>query len=126
MGTFKKTKSLKLILDSFKDKKALTIIELVDKFCDKMNKTTVYRILDRLEQSDLVHSFVDQNGLKRYARNNKNNNSLKLNSTHSHFMCEDCGDTQCIYIDVNLPEPSKYTVKNSEHLLIGHCNNCMI
>ncbi len=126
MGTFKKTKSLKLILDSFKDKKALTIIELVDKFCDKMNKTTVYRILDRLEQSDLVHSFVDQNGLKRYARNNKNNKSLKLNSTHSHFMCEDCGDTQCIYIDVNLPEPSKYTVKNSEHLLIGHCNNCMI
>ena len=126
MGTFKKTKSLKLILDTFKDKKALTIIELVDKFCDKMNKTTVYRILDRLEQCDLVHSFVDQNGLKRYARNNKNIKSTKPNSTHSHFMCEDCGDTQCIYIDVNLPELSKYTVKNSEHLLIGHCNNCMI
>ena len=126
MGNIKKTKSLKLILNTFKDKKALTIIELVDKFCDKMNKTTVYRILDRLEQSDLVHSFVDQNGLKRYARNNKNIKSSKPNSTHSHFMCEDCGDTQCIYIDVNLPEPSKYTVKNSEHLLIGHCNNCLI
>ena len=126
MDTLRKTKSLKLILNTFKDKKALTIIELVDKFCDKMNKTTVYRILDRLEQCDLVHSFVDQNGLKRYARNNKNIKSTKPNSTHSHFMCEDCGDTQCIYIDVNLPELSKYTVKNSEHLLIGHCNNCMI
>ena len=126
MDTLRKTKSLKLILNTFKDKKALTIIELVDKFCDKMNKTTVYRILDRLEQCDLVHSFVDQNGLKRYARNNKNIKSTKPNSTHSHFMCEDCGDTQCIYIDVNLPELSKYTVKNSEHLLIGHCNNCLI
>ena len=126
MDTLRKTKSLKLILNTFKDKKALTIIELVDKFCDKMNKTTVYSILDRLEQCDLVHSFVDQNGLKRYARNNKNIKSTKPNSTHSHFMCEDCGDTQCIYIDVNLPELSKYTVKNSEHLLIGHCNNCMI
>ena len=126
MDTLRKTKSLKLILNTFKEKKALTIIELVDKFCDKMNKTTVYRILDRLEQCDLVHSFVDQNGLKRYARNNKNIKSSKPNSTHSHFMCEDCGDTQCIYIDVNLPELSKYTVKNSEHLLIGHCNNCTI
>ena len=90
-----------------------------------MNKTTVYRILDRLEQCDLVHSFVDQNGLKRYARNNKNIKSTKPNSTHSHFMCEDCGDTQCIYIDVNLPELSKYTVKNSEHLLIGQCESCI-
>ena len=69
MNIFKKTKSVNLILESFNEKEALSIIELVDKFTNKMNKTTVYRILERLEQANILHSFVDQNGLKRYAKN---------------------------------------------------------
>ena len=79
MNIFKKTKSVTLILDSFfNEKEALSIIELVDKFANKMNKTTVYRILERLEEASILHSFVDQNGLKRYAKNNKNLDSLML------------------------------------------------
>ena len=61
MNIFKKTKSVTLILDSFNEKEALSIIELVDKFANKMNKTTVYRILERLEEASILHSFVDQN-----------------------------------------------------------------
>ena len=124
MNIFKKTKSVTLILNSFNEKEALSIIELVDKFANKMNKTTVYRILERLEEANILHSFVDQNGLKRYAKNNKNLDSSNANSNHSHFLCEDCGISICVPIEMNLPKISNFTVKNSEHLLMGHCNNC--
>ena len=124
MNIFKKTKSVTLILDSFNEKEALSIIELVDKFANKMNKTTVYRILERLEQANILHSFVDQNGLKRYAKNKKDIDSSNVDSNHSHFLCEDCGISLCVPIEMNLPKISNFTVKNSEHLLIGHCNNC--
>ena len=124
MNIFKKTKSVTLILDSFNEKEALSIIELVDKFANKMNKTTVYRILERLEEASILHSFVDQNGLKRYAKNNKNLDSSNTDSNHSHFLCEDCGISLCVPIEMNLPKISNFTVKNSEHLLTGHCNNC--
>ena len=34
-----------------------------------MNKTTVYRILDRFEKEGILHWFIDNDGLKRYAKN---------------------------------------------------------
>ena len=36
-----------------------------------MNKTTVYRILDRFEKEGILHWFIDNDGLKRYAKNKK-------------------------------------------------------
>ena len=65
MDKYKKTKSVHLIINTFKNENALTVIELVNRFKTKMNKTTVYRILERLEESKILHSFLDQNGLRR-------------------------------------------------------------
>jgi|TARA_Y100000817_G_scaffold196342_1_gene153563 Fur family ferric uptake transcriptional regulator len=124
MDIYKKTKSVKLIIDTFKNESALTVIELVKRFKTKMNKTTVYRILERLEESGILHSFLDQNGLRRYAKNNKNISSSNTASKHSHFLCEDCGISLCMPLEVKIPKTPNYKIKNSEHLLIGHCNSC--
>ena len=59
MNIERKTKSVKLLLNTFKDLNAISIIDLVQKFKNDMNKTTVYRILDRLEKSNILHSFID-------------------------------------------------------------------
>ena len=92
MTIIRKTKTVKLVLQEFnKINEAISVIDLVEKFSKKMDKTTVYRILDRLEDSGELHSFVDQEGLKRYARGGvkgKIDNALK---SHPHFLCEDCG-----------------------------------
>ena len=69
MKISRKTKTLKIVLDLFdKRDNAYSVVELVSIFSKKMNKTTVYRILDRLEDSGLLHSFLDKDGLKRYAK----------------------------------------------------------
>ena len=124
MNKYKNTKSVKLIINAFKNKNALTVIELINRFKTNMNKTTVYRILERLEESKILHSFLDQKGLKRYAKNDKKNDSSNINSKHSHFLCEDCGVSLCMPLDIKIPNNSNFTIKNSEHLLIGNCNNC--
>ena len=124
MSTYIITKSVNLIINTFKNENALTVIELVNRFKTKMNKTTVYRILERLEESKILHSFLDQNGLRRYAKNNKNISSSNTTSKHSHFLCEDCGVSVCMPLEIKIPKTPNYIVNNSEHLLIGHCNSC--
>ena len=48
------------MLDLFENtSNALSVVELTDTFSKKMNKTTVYRILDRLEEAGELHSFTD-------------------------------------------------------------------
>ena len=125
MKKIRKTKSVQLIIDVFIDKKAISIIELVNRFSDKMNKTTVYRILDRLEKSEILHSFIDQNGLKRYAKNDTETKKSGTLNSHAHFLCEDCGISSCISINLNIPSEFSYTIKNSEHLLLGQCGECL-
>ena len=80
MSLTRRTKTVKLFLDLFEKKNgAISIIELVSIFKNDMNKTTVYRILTRLEESGILHSFVDKKGLKRYAKNPLEKNQLKIN-----------------------------------------------
>ena len=58
MSISRKTKPVKLILDTFNNNDyAISVVDLVSIFKNKMNKTTVYRILNRLEESNILHSF---------------------------------------------------------------------
>ena len=121
MSVNRKTKSVKLIMDVFNENKnAISAIYLVDQFSNKMNKTTVYRILDRLENDGILHSFIDKQGLKRYAKD-LDDNSI----THPHFLCQDCCISTCVKVNITLPDISEYNIKRSEHLLIGTCKDCL-
>ena len=126
MSIVRKTKTVELLLKTFnKSNDAISVVELVSKFSKKMNKTTVYRILDRLEESGILHSFTDQDGLKRYAKgqqDNKNSNNLNM---HPHFLCQDCGISSCLPIDISIPPIPDYKIQSSEHLLIGQCKDCL-
>ena len=126
MSIVRKTKTVKLLLQTYKQTNdAISVVELVSKFSKNMNKTTVYRILDRLEESGILHSFVDQDGLKRYAKGEQKTKSSNKLSMHPHFLCEDCGTSSCLPIKISIPSIPNYTIKSSEHLLIGQCKNCL-
>ena len=89
-----------------------------------MNKTTVYRILNRLENSGLIHSFIDNNGLKRYAKGVNGDPTLKNQSTHPHFLCEDCGISTCLPMKISTPLIPEYKVRSSEQIFLGQCKDC--
>lgn len=124
MGVIRSTKSVKALLNEFERRKtAISTIELVEHFKGQMNKTTVYRILERLEDEGKLHSFIGKGGIRWYAECN----CLHSNSSvvHPHFQCEDCGKTECLPINIPIPEVSKYNVESASFLLIGKCENCI-
>ena len=125
MAISRKTKSVKMILDLFGEtNNAISVVDLVSTFRNKMNKTTVYRILNRLEESGILHSFSDKDGLKRYAKSNQKIDPDNKNNLHSHFLCDDCGVSTCLPLEIPIPKIPDYKINTSQHLLIGQCDNC--
>ena len=107
-----------------KKNQAIPVIDLVSIFKKKMNKTTVYRILHRLEDSGVLHSFVDKDGLKRYAKGDQRTSSSGNEVTHPHFLCEDCGISTCLPLKISTPSIPNYIIKSSEQLYLGQCKDC--
>ena len=124
MGMIRKTKHFQSILAEFSNSKtAISANSLVSRFAKTMNKSTIYRILNKLEDDCIIHSFVGLNGLKWYAKCS-GCTVKEHNDNHPHFQCEECNEVKCIENAINQPEliGSQFHVKNV--LLTGLCNRC--
>lgn len=125
MKEFRRTKSVRLLLGEFEESnKALSVKDLVETFQSNMNRTTVYRILDRLEGSGVLHSFAGKDGVKWYAKHDQSIISDQ-NSVHPHFQCQECGKTECLSIDITIPFMPNYNVASANLLLAGQCKDCI-
>ncbi len=126
MSIKRKTKSVNTILNIFKNRsEALSVVDLVDQLQHSMNKTTVYRILERLEEEGIVHSFKGTNGLKWYAKC-KECSTHHHKDIHPHFECTNCGKVECLEIDVAIPEIRNRHIETTDVLLTGQCADCML
>ena len=127
MAVIRKTKPVQIILKEFdKANDAISVVELVEKFKTTMDKTTVYRILERLEESGQLHSFMGKDGLKRYARWEKEFDNIDAMNIHPHFLCKNCGGSSCLPIKISIPKVSGYIIESAEQLLTGKCKDCTI
>lgn len=125
MAVIRKTKSVKVLLDTFENaKNAISVKDLVKRLQKKMNKTTVYRILERLEKGGILHSFMDKKGLKWYATCNGCSIGLHLDM-HPHFQCNECGKIECLTFDIKIPKLNNYRIESAKLLLVGQCENCI-
>jgi len=124
MGILRKTKSVKLVLSEFtENRNSDSVINLVNRLKSEMNKTTVYRILENLEDDGVLHSFLDKNGHKWYAKC-KDCSSSNHNDHHPHFQCISCGKIECLSIKLALPEIPNHKVEVLQVLLQGKCEDC--
>ncbi|WP_442264890.1 Fur family transcriptional regulator [Tenacibaculum sp. ZS6-P6] len=125
MGIIRKTKAVKTLLDLFSNEfSAISAVDLVERLKKEMNKTTVYRALDRLEDEGIVHSFIGKNGLKWYAKCKSSCTSDHHNDVHPHFECTNCKKVTCLSIDVTVPNIPNYNINKAAVFLTGVCNNC--
>jgi Fur family ferric uptake transcriptional regulator len=125
MTVLRKTKSVKALLQLFEDKdSAITAVDLVDMLSVQMNKTTVYRILDRLENDGFIHSFIGPDGLKWYAKCEGCSAEHHIDA-HPHFQCKICGKMDCLDLKIFVPEVKNYAVDSVEIFLTGKCSDCM-
>jgi Fur family ferric uptake transcriptional regulator len=88
-----------------------------------MNKTTVYRILDRLEQDVIIRSFNGKTGLKWYAKCTRcsvSNHSDK----HPHFQCTECDKVECLSVEIIIPTIKNHKVDSTNIFLMGQSEVC--
>jgi len=124
MGITRQTKQVKTLISIFdNDKRAISVVDLVKSLASEMNKTTVYRILDKLMDDGIVHSFIGKGGLKWYAKCN-NCSCDTHNDVHPHFQCKTCGDVECLPISFSLPPVKGYKIESINLLMIGECCYC--
>ena len=124
MGIMRQTKSVKRILDEFeKEPKALSTVDLIKRLSQDHNKTTIYRVLDRLEDDGVLHSFQGTDGVKFYAKCHGCSKS-QHSDIHPHFQCVSCGKMDCLDVRVSIPKVPNRRVLSSELLLQGHCEQC--
>ncbi|GAB1856868.1 hypothetical protein MHTCC0001_17040 [Flavobacteriaceae bacterium MHTCC 0001] len=124
MGITRQTKHVKLLMDIFnKENKAISVVDLVKSLQFQMNKTTVYRILDRLMDDGVVHSFIGKDGLKWYATC-QDCSSETHSDIHPHFQCKTCGEVQCLPVTFSIPNVNGYKVDSVSLLMVGECSGC--
>ena len=125
MGIIRKTKSIDLLLNEFDDKTdAISTVDLIKRLGDKINKTTIYRVLDKLEEDGVLHSFLGVRGVKWYAKCN-GCSKTKHADVHPHFQCVDCGKVDCLEINITIPNINNKQIISSQVLLQGKCENCL-
>ena len=124
MGIIRKTKAVATVLQIFEEKsEPKSVVHLIGLVKDKMNKTTVYRILDRLERDGIIHSFNGKDGLKWYAKCegcSANHHSDK----HPHFQCTKCDKVECLTVEIKIPSIKNHKVDSTDILLMGQCEVC--
>ena len=125
MGIIRKTKSVETILQLFEQSSnAISVVDLVEQFKGKANKSTIYRILERLESEGLVHSFRGQDGLTWYAKCHDCSTDHHID-LHPHFQCNNCGKVECLSVSVQVPVVPNKSIDKAQILLLGQCEHCI-
>ena len=125
MRTLRKTKSVKLILNKFEQTDgAISVVDLVEGLQHEMNKTTVYRVLERLKDNGELHSFIGKDGRKWYAKGEECTSGPQPDA-HPHFQCKECGKVICLSFEVKIPTIPNHRVDSAKFLLVGECEDCL-
>lgn len=88
----------------------------------KVNKTTVYRQLEKLIKDQIVIEIEFGDGKKRY--------ELKSLDHHHHLICKKCGKLEDVTVDESrimkdLSSQSKFKIENHSLEFFGICESCI-
>ena len=120
------TRQRSLILKTLEAKKGPVsvpeICKVVSRVVPSLNKTTVYRTLERLEKEGLIESIMLQEGVIHY--------ELKTHDDdhhHHHFVCQSCEKIFCLsgcLPNMNRLLPKGFKLVGHDLTLRGICRDC--
>ena len=103
---------------------ALSHAEIESKLKGLCNRVTIYRVLDRLVEEDLVHKIVNVDGHLRFAAC-RTCSDKRHHHNHVHFSCLGCGSVTCLEeVEPVFKLSKKYKVQEMNFTLSGLCPNC--
>ena len=120
-NTAAKSVILDLILSS---KVALSHSEIQIRANGLCDRVTIYRVLGRLINQDLIHKTVTLDGTVKYAGCIHSVGDTKHN--HVHFSCTKCLSVTCLNdVEPKFSLPADYLVSEVNFTLAGLCPICI-
>ncbi|WP_026714190.1 Fur family transcriptional regulator [Flavobacterium daejeonense] len=120
-NTIAKAAILELITHSEVALSHAEIQKLTGDLCDRV---TIYRVLDRLVNEDVIHKIATTDGTVKYASCSHSHENHSHN--HVHFSCEKCKSVTCLENVVPMFKlPDNYLIKGVNFTLTGLCPNCI-
>lgn len=112
---------------------ALNHPEILEKL-HKVDRVTIYRVLDWLTENQLIHKISGDNRAWKFqlshstSYNDALNTAENNNHQHAHLHCENCGKVLCLHeIFPVLPQAviQQYQIHQIEINLKGTCQECI-
>ena len=120
------TPSRQEILHLFLKKEyALSHGDIEREISSSLDRVTVYRTLKTFLDKGLIHKVLDDEGSLKYALCNDACRATGHHHDHVHFKCEQCGQTNCLNIEIpSVKLPKGYKAREINLLIQGICENC--
>lgn len=87
------------------------------------DRATIYRILNRFCEDEIVHKIVADDG-KQYFAVCVKPDDIPISANHFHFRCTKCETIECLPTLVEFDVPEKYIVQQMNCVLVGICKDC--
>lgn len=104
-------------------KKALSQVAIEKQLSININRATIYRVLNRFCEDEIVHRIVAEDG-KQYFAICRECESGDFILHHFHFRCLVCDTIECLEAPVQYSIPNGYNVQNVNCVLTGICDDC--
>lgn len=104
-------------------RKAMSQDAIVQQLDVTADRATIYRILNRFCEDNIVHKIVADDG-KQYFAVCVNCDQKVIPKHHFHFRCTNCETMECLPVQIEFKIPKKYTVQHMNCVLVGVCKQC--
>ena len=105
-------------------RKAMSQDAIVKQMEVKADRATIYRILNRFCEDEIVHKIVADDGKQYFAVCVKCDEKTMPNN-HFHFRCTKCETIECLPAKVEFSVPKDYVVEHLNCVLVGVCKDCV-
>ena len=89
-----------------------------------VDRTTIYRVLNRFCEDGVLHRIVAEDG-KQYFALCTRCGERRTPVHHFHFRCSRCETLECLPVPVHFSLPDEYQVEGINCVLTGVCRECM-
>ncbi|PHN03511.1 Fur family transcriptional regulator [Flavilitoribacter nigricans] len=97
--------------------------DIEQKVAGKMNRVTVYRVLNSFYEDGYIHKILADDG-KYYFAICLNCREDDHHHDHFHFRCLNCQKVECLQEEVKVQLPGGYRQESVNCLITGYCPEC--
>ncbi|MEM1358351.1 MAG: transcriptional repressor [Bacteroidota bacterium] len=102
--------------------KAMSEDTIEEKLTIKINRATIYRILNQFLEDGIAHRIIAEDG-KQYFAVLPNHDDVHADH-HFHFRCLKCQTIECLPTSVDFSLPQGYQIESANCVLSGICREC--